>query len=106
MSLFDWAKPVSKAIDVVDQFVEDKDEKNRLTADLKKLGEQVYMAELGTKTVTWVDALHKMGRQLTSWATLGMGFYLLNTNPEITPGQLAAIGGPGALYTWMKGRGK
>lgn len=106
MSIFDWLKPVDKAIGVIDQFVEDKDEKNRLTAELESLKQQVYITELNTKTVPWVDAVHKMGRQILSILNLIVPAVLIHYHPDVDPMTLVAICGPSGIYNYVKGKGK
>lgn len=77
VGVFDWFKPLDKSIDIVDKLVEDKDLRNELRAelqraemDLRKLAEQTYIAELQVKTIPWIDATHKMGRQILSLLNL------------------------------------
>lgn len=106
MSIFNWAKPISDAIDVVDQFVEDKDKKTELKYALEQLKEQTYQMELQTKTIPWVDAVHKMGRQLMSWASMLIPAILLYHQPDIDPMALMAIAGPTGVYNFVKGKGK
>lgn len=105
MSFLKWINPFNKVIDVVGEFVEDKDALNKINGEIENLRQAVYLQELGTKTIPWVDALHKMGRQLMSYATLGAGVYLLSINPDINPVTMAAIVGPAGLYNVVKGRG-
>ncbi len=104
--MFDWLKPISQAIDVVDQLVEDKDQANQLKNDLEKLREQVYMQELKTQTIPWVDALHKMGRQIVSILNLIIPAGLLYLQPDIDPLAVAAIVGSGSIYNFVKGKGQ
>lgn len=106
MSLFNWAKPISDVIGVVDQFVEDEDKKNELKFALEELKERTYQMELQTKTVPWVDAIHKMGRQLMSWASMIIPAVLLYAHPDIDPMSLMAIAGPTGVYNYVKGKGK
>lgn len=106
MSLTDWINPFNKVTDVVAEVVEDKDKRNELNAAIERLRQEVYMKELDTKTVPWVDAIHKMGRQIMSFATLIAGVYLLKTNPNIDPLTLAAIVSPAGIYNYIKGKGR
>lgn len=106
MSLADWINPINKVTEVVSEAVEDKDKRNAINAHLEELKQQIYLAELNTKTVPWVDALHKMGRQIMSLATLIAGVYLLKTNPDIDPLTLAAIISPAGIYNYIKGKGR
>lgn len=120
MSIFDWFRPLDKAIDVVDQLVVDKDASNALKAELQQaemriraMAEQTYQRELNTKTIPWVDALHKMGRQILSVLTLTIGGFILwsmvKAGQEVTLETmtgLLAMSGPAGIYNYMKGKGK
>ncbi len=119
MSVFDWFKPLDKAIDVVDELVEDKDLKNQLKAEiqtaeigLRVLAEQSYIAELNTKTMPKIDALHKMARSIGSWINIigGLCFlaYYSSLGNEITLETAFTVMGlssPQAIYNYVKGRG-
>lgn len=101
-----WIPIVGRLFDVIDQAVVDKDKAAELRAGLEEMANQVYLAELSTPTVPWVDALHKMGRQIISIATLALGFYCVHTGAD--PAALMALAGgalPGAAYNVVKGRG-
>ncbi len=104
--MFDWAKPISDAIGIVDQYAEDKDKKTELKFALNELKERTYQLELQTKTVPWVDALHKMGRQIMSWASMIIPAVLLYNHPDIDPVALMAIAGPTGVYNFVKGKGR
>ena len=106
MSLTDWINPISKAEDIISEAVEDKDKLNAINGHLEELKQQVYLAELNTQTIPWVDAIHKMGRQIMSFCTLIAGVYLLKTNPDIDPLTLAAIVSPAGIYNYIKGKGR
>ena len=97
---------IDNVIDLASEAVEDTDRLNELKAAAEELRQSVYMRELETKTVPWVDALHKMGRQLMGYANLGAGVYLLSNHPEINAMALAAIVAPSSIYTYIKGKGK
>lgn len=63
------------------------------------------IAEASTKTVPWVDALHKMGRQI-QWVVFmllvvanGAGWLSIN---DLQMGMLAGLGG---IYQYQKGTG-
>ena len=105
MSFLDFINPFNKVADIVDKAVLDKDMANNLKGEILKLGEQVYMKELNTKTVPWVDALHKMGRQISTYLSYGLCGYMIHTG--ITdPIALAACFAPGGIYNFAKGKGK
>ena len=93
-------------MDIVDQAVLDKDKANELKEVFKQLQEQTYQLELSTKTVPWVDALHKMGRQIISLFSIIMSFALLYFRPETDAGELAALNAPGGIYNYIKGKGQ
>lgn len=115
-----WTKPITKALGIIDKAVVDKDQKiaiegelDKLQIELQKLAQQVYMSELQTKTVPWVDAFHKMGRQLLSYLTLGLTAYIiLDMNAKgIEIGLevvFAILGGstPAGIYNLAKGKGR
>lgn len=106
MGILNFLGVIDKGVDIIDKFVEDKDEKNKLIHDLKQLKEQVYIQELNTKTIPWVDALHKMGRQILSLLSLIIPGVLVYMEPSIDPATIAAIVAPGGLYNYAKGRGQ
>lgn len=120
MSVFDWFKPLDKAIDILDKSVIDRDLRQKLKSelrkaelDLRKMAEQSYVAELNTKTIAWVDAAHKMGRQILSVLTLFVGagliFYMIHKGVEVnieTMLSILAASGPAGIYNAAKGRGR
>ena len=97
---------IGKAGDIASEAIEDKDKLNELNAKLAEIKEQVYMTELNTKTIPWVDAIHKMGRQILSLLNLIVPAGLLYVQPDIDPLALAAIVGPSGIYNYIKGKGK
>ena len=98
-----WLNPIGKALDIADKFVEDKDKKLELTASLNELKEQVYLAELGTQTVPWVDALHKMQRGILSILCLGAATWMSIEGVE-AQNILMAVS-PAGIYNFIKGKG-
>lgn len=103
---FEWINPFNKVADIVSEVVEDKDARNKINGELETLKQQIYIIELNTKTIPWVDALHKMGRQIISFYSVVAGTVILYFNPDINPLVLAAVLGPGGIYNAVKGRGK
>ena len=99
-------KALGEAIGLVRETVQDPDLANRIIAKIQAAQEETYRLELQTKTVPWVDALHKMGRQILSLITLGTGAVLLHLHPDMDPLALASIIAPGGVYNWVKGRGR
>ena len=106
MSLAKWINPFNRVADIVDQAVVDKDKREELKFELENLKQQVYIAELNTKTVPWMDGVHKLGRQIISLVSMGVGIALVYLDPEIDPLSLAAILAPGGAYNIVKGKGK
>jgi len=114
MSFLDWipivGKLVGKGMDIADQAVEDKDKANELKAILLQLQdkskESIYLAELNTKTIPWIDGIHKLGRQILNVITIIAVIVLLLTGHTITPEVALILGGPNAIYQFVKGKGK
>lgn len=106
MSLLDWMSPIKKAEDIISEAVEDVDKRNAINAHLAELKDKVYITELNTKTIPWVDAFHKMGRQLLSWGQLIIPAVLLWKHPDINPATFAAMATPAGIYNYIKGKGK
>ena len=92
--------------DIIKEVVVDKDKQNEIIGNLKQIEQQVYMAELNTKTVPWVDAFHKMGRQILNYATIVFVVVCVLTNTTIDQNMVLLLGGPNAIYQLVKGRGK
>ncbi len=103
---FDWINPFNKVADIVSEVVEDKDQRNRLMSALETLKEQTHQIALQTKTVAWVDAVHKMGRQISVYAQMGIYTYCKINDIEIDMEFIALISGPAGGYMLMKGKGK
>jgi hypothetical protein len=104
-----WFNLLGDAKDLASEFIEDKDKSNELTAMLEKLGQEVYMLELQTKTIPWVDAAHKMSRPIISVVTMITAGVIISLNPDLDiPTLLTVLGGggaPAAIYTAIKGKG-
>lgn len=102
--LFDGAKELAS------EAIVDKDKQNEFIAHLEDLQRQIdrelTIIELQVKTVPWVDALHKMGRQITNYLTLFIVLGLMLAGKEITPTVAAILGGPNIAYQLIKGKGK
>lgn len=98
-------KSIDKSIDVISEAVEDKDLANRLRTDIAKLKEEVYLAELNTRTIPWVDALHKMQRGILSVLSMVVSVLLVYLGVD-DPLSLAAAVGPAGAYNIVKGRGR
>ena len=102
---FDLFKTIDKGIDLASEAIEDPDKRNELNAAYSALKEATYLKELDTKTVPWVDALHKMQRGILSVLSMGVSIYMVHSG--ITdPIALAASMTPAAGYNIVKGKGK
>lgn len=111
MSFLKWMNPFNKVIDLASEAITDEDKLNEFkheadmaSTELKKMLEETYRTELATKTVPWVDALHKMGRQLMSYAGYGLAFYMVHQGYD--PMAAMAAVAPGGIYNYVKGRGQ
>jgi hypothetical protein len=104
MGFLDYINPFNKVMDLVDQVVEDKDKVNEIKQAITMAAEETYRKELDTKTVPWVDALHKMGRQLTSYLGYGLAFYMVAKGFD--PMAVMAAVAPGGIYAAFKHKGK
>lgn len=103
--LFDWINPFKDVIAIVDKNVEDKDKANEINKALMLAAETTYNKELGTKTVPWVDALHKMGRQITNYLGYGLAFYMTYKG-GVDPLAIIASVAPSGAYAVFKNKGK
>lgn len=100
----------SKALDIALEKTEDVDKRNALVLEYYRIREESKRAEINRVTVPWVDALHKMGRQLyIAGATAGV-FVLLATGHGADLERYAdfvwTVLGIGGGYVALKGRGK
>lgn len=99
---FGSSRTVEKAIGLASEHIEDKDKRNELVVELVRIQAQTDIAA----TIPWVDAIHKMGRQLMWWGVIGAWLYAKSKGIAIDIGELVAlITGP-AAYTLLKGRGQ
>jgi hypothetical protein len=113
LSLF---KTIDKIVDLGSEVIEDKDKRNELSAMIEKVKEeaslakeeleaQIHIAGLNTKTVPWVDALHKMQRFILSVLSMGITVYMIHkgvTDPIALASGLVPAGG----YNIIKGKGR
>ena len=98
------------AMDVAKEAVTDKDKQIKLIGSLERLKQgvdkELYVLELQTQTIPWVDALHKMGRQIANIVTIIVVGALLLLGKEITPTVALILGGGNVAYQVIKGAGK
>lgn len=96
--------------DIIKEVVVDKDKQNAILGNLNQIKLQIdkelYIKELEIKTIPWIDALHKMGRQILAAMSIIATVVLLLLNVEITPTIALIIGGPTTAYTLIKKAGK
>lgn len=110
MGIFEKLNPfrgaIDSALEIVDEAVIDKDKMMELRFRLYEAANTVYLTELQVQTIPWVDALHKMGRQMLSVFVL-IGYVLLKVRGvEVPFDELVAIVAPATAYNIVKGRGK
>ena len=105
MSFIDYINPFNKVADLISEVVEDKDKAADIKKQLMLAAEATYNNELGTKTVPWVDALHKMGRQITGYLGFALAFYMVRQG-EADPMAVMAAVAPGGIYAAVKDRRK
>ena len=99
-----WFGLFDKTVDLVSEAIEDPDKLNEIKGNIERLKQERYTLELQTKTVPWVDALHKMGRQLTGYLGYGLAFYMVNQGYD--PIAAMAAVAPGGIYAAFKNKGK
>ena len=96
--------------DIVKQAVTDKDMQNQILGNLKQIemtvSKDIYLAALNTKTVPWVDGLHKMSRPILNAVTIIAVVALMLCGKSITPEVAMILGGPNLAYQLIKGKGK
>ena len=108
MSFFDFLGVISKAEDIISEAVEDKDKANEIRLAMAQLREAAYLAELQTKTVPWVDAVHKLARPAISLVAVVLPAVVLMVSPDVDPAFInAMLAGnvPAAVYHYVKGKG-
>ena len=97
---------IDSARDIASQAVTDKDKRNEIFRILDQLKSELHLAELATKTIPWVDALHKMGRQINNFMLIWVVLILGLLDITITQNMVFLMGGGNLAYQIIKGRGK
>jgi membrane-bound ClpP family serine protease len=96
--------------EIIKEAVLDKDAQNKIIETLDVLKQnverEIYIRELDTKTIPWVDALHKMGRQILNIITIAAVTVLLLNDIQITGPVAMILGGGNLAYQIVKGPGK
>ena len=94
---------------IVKEAVVDKDKQNEIIGNLEEMARQfdreLYLKELEIETIPWVDALHKMGRQILNFVNIGAVVALVLLGHEITGPLALLLGGPNVAYQFIKGKG-
>jgi len=80
-------------------------EKMRIDINGLRAQNETYLKELDTKTIPWVDAMHKMGRQLLNLFNLVAVVWLMLEGKSISPEVVLLLGGPNVAYQIIKGKG-
>jgi hypothetical protein len=101
-TVFGGGKTITKALDLAKEYVEDKDKRNELAVEIIRIQAKAD----SVSTVPWVDAVHKMGRQLLWFCVIGFYVYSWNKGKPIDLETLALLAGGPGLYTLMKGKGR
>ena len=100
----------SDTAEIIKKAVVDKDKQNEIIGNLEQIkqtfNKEIYIKELETKTVPWVDALHKMGRQNLNFITIVATVVLLLMGKTITPEVALLLGGGNVAYQFIKGKGR
>lgn len=111
MNPLDWIGQLfglaDKTADIVKEAVTDKDKANEIIGNIEqmKVGAS-YIAELNTKTIPWIDGLHKMGRQILNVVTIIAVVILIMKGHEITQWDALLLGSGNVAYQLIKGSGK
>jgi len=96
--------------DVAKEAITDKDMLNNLIGALEggkqEITKELYLAELNSHTIPWVDALHKMGRQISNWLLIIAVVLLAALDVDISGPMMLLMGGGNVAYQIIKGKGK
>ncbi len=102
-------KMFDDTVAIVKEAVVDKDKQIQIIGNLEEIQRQtqkeIYIKELDTKTIPWVDALHKLSRTILNLVTIIGVFILIAMGHEFTQYELLLIGGPNIVYQYVKGKG-
>ncbi len=96
--------------DIIKEVVVDKDKQNAILEKLEfakqNIEQELHAAELKTKTIPWVDALHKMGRQILNLITIISVVAINIWGSGFSPEEILAITGGNVAYQIIKGKGR
>lgn len=105
--MFDFSKPLSELVGLVRDLVPDGDLRATLEAKARELEIGLRVAELNSKTIPWVDALHKLSRSLQVVLVLVVVVGLSVWRGEPLPWEtIASIAGLPGVYFAAKGKGR
>jgi len=96
--------------DIVKEVVVDKDKQNAILGNLETIKfameKELHIKELETKTIPWIDGLHKMGRQILNLLVVIATVVLMLSGQTITPEVALLLGGGNVAYQLIKKVGK
>ena len=102
-------KLFSDTTDIIKEVVVDKDKQNAILENLEviklAMDKELYLAELKTTTVPWVDALHKLARSILNVVVVIAVVTLMLMGKTITPEVALLLGGGNVAYQLIKGIG-
>ena len=103
-------KLFSDTTDIIKEVVVDKDKQNAILENLEVIkltvDKEIYLKELETKTVPWVDAAHKCFRSFLNLSIVVATVVLMLLGKTITPEVALLLGGGNVAYQIIKGKGK
>ena len=99
-AIFSGSPIIEKSIDIIAEKVQDTDKADAL------IGEVILKALDNPPTIPWVDALHKIMRQLMMTALAVIYYIEWKNGTPIPLDEFMMIAGGPALYTVMKGVGR
>lgn len=103
-------KIFTETTDIIKKSIVDKDAQNKIIENLDMIRmtmeKELYIKELETATIPWLDGLHKMGRQILNLVTIIVTAAILLLGKEITPTVALILGGGNVAYQIVKGKGK
>lgn len=106
MNPLNFLNPFNKVMDIVEKAVPDKDMQAKLNAELAKMKDELYLKALETPTIPWVDALHKMGRQINGYVSILAIVVLKLCDIDLSANEMLVMAGSSMTYAAVKGRGR
>ena len=103
-------KLFSDTTDIIKEVVVDKDKQNAILENLEviklTMDKEIYIKELETKTIPWVDAAHKSFRSILNLIVVIATVTLMLCSKTITPEVALLLGGGNVAYQIIKGKGR